>query len=402
MSLRYDESPGKGGFTVVFRLARNTASRDAQVFTFQRAGAQEGFARSLIADKRAESVLGSRRVFADDPVLRGLYVAQTGNERDTREALERLQSDDGVELAYVAPPRDVLIDRTTFVSGDGESDDEWRAQIKLDQAQALPQWKVNERISVAVLDSGIDDKHPQLAHMNFVEHLGRLPPRPDVLGHGSHVAGLIAAAVSAGNGFTGIATDCVDLTMHRGLARPHDVAGYYRALRAAASARIINLSVGGEGDDPTETELVQDALNEGKIIISAMGNSRDLGNPTIYPAALEGVIAVGAVDAAGNVAEFSCYGDHIMLAAPGVGILSTVPTYPIPDLKASGTPPLEELSGTSMATPIVTAVVARMLAYKPSLTRVQVIDLIKTKLRQYWDPDLGHGILNAHALLMAL
>jgi subtilisin family serine protease len=160
--------------------------------------------------------------------------------------------------------------------------------------------------------------------------------------------------------------------------------------------------VGGEGDDPTETELIQDALNDGKIIISAMGNSRDLGNPTIYPAALEGVIAVGAVDSAGHVAGFSCYGDHIMLVAPGVGILSTVPTYPIADLKASGAPPLAELSGTSMATPIVTGVVARMLAYKPSLTRTQVVDLLRTKLSHSWDPDLGHGILNAHALLMAL
>jgi len=275
-------------------------------------------------------------------------------------------------------------------------------QIKLEQAQALSQWQVNERISVAVLDSGIDDKHPQLAHISSVEHLARPPQMPDAMGHGSHVAGLIGAAASAGNGFTGIATNCVDLTMHRGLARPHDVAGYYRALRAAAGARIINLSVGGEGDDPTETELIQDALNDGKIIISAMGNSREFGDPTIYPAALDGVIAVGAVDALGNVAGFSCSGDHIMLAAPGVGISSTVPTYRIVDLEASGSPPLAELSGTSMATPIVTGVVARMMAYKPSLTRSQVIDLIKTKLGQSWDPDLGHGILDAHALLMAL
>jgi membrane-anchored mycosin MYCP len=114
------------------------------------------------------------------------------------------------------------------------------------------------------------------------------------------------------------------------------------------------------------------------------------------------VIAVGAVDGRGVVAPFSCSGNHITLAAPGVGITSTVPTYPVINIAAKGNPPLAEMSGTSMATPIVSGVVARMLAYQPKLTRSQVIDSFRDHLRKYWDADLGHGILDANALLMAL
>lgn len=91
-----------------------------------------------------------------------------------------------------------------------------------------------------------------------------------------------------------------------------------------------------------------------------------------------------------------------MLAAPGVEILSTVPTYPIPGLTTHGTPPLAAFSGTSMAAPIVTGVIARMIARQPGLSRIQVIDLIKAKLNPSRNDDLGHGIVDAHALLAAL
>ena len=96
--------------------------------------------------------------------------------------------------------------------------------------------------------------------MKFVDHLGVKPAVTDKSGHGSHVAGLIAAKPHSGNDFAGLAEDCAQVTVHRGLNRPHDVAGYYRALRAATSAQVINLSTGGEAEDPEESELIAEAI----------------------------------------------------------------------------------------------------------------------------------------------
>jgi len=397
------ESEARGsGFTVVFRLGSAKSNRSAMVVSKAKPKGRS-FMRSLIETGKAEPVLGGKRAALDfDPILSKLYVMDAGDFGHTQEYLERLQSDVEVELAYVAPPRDVLVERSAQVARSRGSDDSWRKLIGLERAQQLPQWATNARVTIAVVDSGVDTRHPQLGHVSFVDHLKRPPRRPDVIGHGTHVAGLIAAAACEGNTFQGVANDCADVTVHRGIARPEDIGGYYRALRGAGGAQIINLSVGGEGEDPVETDIVRDCLEGGAIVVAAMGNARELGNPSIYPAALDGIIAVGAVDAAGNVAKFSNYGDHVLLAAPGVHILSTVPTYPVPGVRASGNPPLGAMSGTSMAAPIVTGINARMLAYNPQLTRAQVIDLIRTCLGGLLDQDIGHGILNANALLSAL
>lgn len=394
----------EGGFTVVFRLARAKPLRATAAAALQRR--TQGLAKQLIAGGRAQAVLGSedrRDVMQEDPILSGVYVLSAGTHGSTSELLEGLEADDAVELAYVAPPRDILVTRRAFVSGTGGGNNAWHTLIKLAQAQKLPQWAGKGRVPIAAVDSGVDIGHQQLTQVDLEEYLGRPPRRPDMRGHGTHISGLIGAQPHAGNSFKGIAADCVDLTMCRGMARPSDTAAYYRAMRAATGARIINLSVGGEEQDPIETDIVRDALeDERRVVVAAMGNSREMGSPTIYPAALDGVIAVGAVDANGQCAPFSNSGDHIMLAAPGVDIMSTVPTYPVPVLRAVGTPPLGALSGTSMATPIVSALIGRMVSFRPSLTRMQVIDLIRTCLGRLWNPDTGHGILDAHALLSAL
>src|SRR6185437_3661198 len=124
---------------------------------------------------------------------------------------------------------------------------------------------------------------------------------PDVMGHGTHVSGLVAARLCTQNDFFGVASDCTDVTSHRGLMKPNDVAAYYRALRACLGARVINLSVGGEDQDDIETEIIELALqNASTVVVAASGNHREYGDPTIYPAALPGVIAVAAVDSNGT------------------------------------------------------------------------------------------------------
>jgi len=255
---------------------------------------------------------------------------------------------------------------------------------------------------VSVVDSGVDCAHPQLKHVRVVDFLGNAVRPADPSGHGTHVSGLIAAQPVAGQAFEGLAHDCVDLTVYRGMSEPYDPRAYYRALRAASEGQLVNLSVGGEAEDPLETVLVKELIAQGCIVVAAMGNHGDISDHPAYPAACDGVIAVGSVERNGQRADTSAYGPHIALSAPGVDIVSTAPTYRVRNLTAFGQPPLAAMSGTSMATPIVTAILAKMLSFRPALDRPAILALLESHLTGPWCEDLGHGILDAEALLAAL
>lgn len=376
------------GFTVVFRLrpVRNSLVVGGRV------------RKSVVQSLNATRVFNDRSSFSAGGRIdeRGeLYVADAGDYQRASRILEDLEHADGISRVYIAPDRDVLGERRTFhASGASARVGDWHDQIRLDEARQLTQWtQATNPVSVAIVDSGVDIAHPQLKANAFQDHLLPKQAVPDKSGHGTHVAGLISATFDSGNGFSGLVPDCAQLTIHRGLNRPHDVAAYYRALRAASAARVISLSTGGEGEDPEESETIAEAIAAGAIVIAAMGNHADVGNPDIYPAMLPGVLAVGAVDRAGNRAEFSNFGDHIFMSAPGVDIMSTVPTYPIPDVTPLFSPPLAAFSGTSMATPIVSSAIARMLAINPGLSRSEVIDLIKGNGAS-WNSDVGRGVLD--------
>lgn len=387
-----------GGFTIVFRVRPIRGAMGM-------AGRVEA---SVVQSLKAERVFNDRVAMGVGPASsqRGeLYVAPAGDFEQASRLLERLNDAEEIVDPYIAPDRDVLVTREEFHRGGSAvgSVDGWHKQIRLDEAKSLPQWTgAKHEVSIAVVDSGIDLAHPQLEDFAFLDHLKAGPAETDKSGHGSHVSGLVAARFDSRNGFGSMATGCAKATTHRALTRPHDVAAYYRALRAAAASRVINLSTGGEGEDPIETELIADAIAGGSIVVAAIGNHAEVGNPDIYPAILPGVIAVGAVDADGNRASFSNYGDHILVSAPGVDILSTVPTYAVPDLVVVSHPPLAAFSGTSMAAPIVTAIVLRMLAFRPDLTRNQVIDFIQSTTPGKWNSDVGRGVIDVAATLSQL
>jgi subtilisin family serine protease len=152
-----------------------------------------------------------------------------------------------------------------------------------------------------------------------------------------------------------------------------------------------------------------------------MGNSRQGGSPTSYPAAISGVIAVGATNIDDTVANFSNRGNHISIAAPGVGIWSTLPTYagqfgfaaaPGPNGQpVIGAPQRRETgydawNGTSMASPHVAAAVALLLATKgamsPAIARrrlMQSADRVADMTGINHHPDFGAGRLNLLRLL---
>ncbi|MBL8679404.1 MAG: S8 family serine peptidase [Myxococcales bacterium] len=256
-------------------------------------------------------------------------------------------------------------------------------------------------VDVAVLDTGLDESHSAISAHAY-HHAGT--SAEDISGHGTHVAGILAGLAGIKAGWHGVAgvklhawkifgdvpNDDGDFEV--------DEALYQRALRAALKARckVVNLSIGGVRASTEERRLIKDLVNAGVAVVAAMGNEYEEGNPTEFPAALAGVIAVGAVDRAFARASFSNTGEHVALVAPGVDILSTLPMT-----KSAARTKRETKwyawDGTSMAAPQVAAAAAILLAQQPG---ADVRKLLAKKARRLaamgtrsWTRTLGAGLL---------
>jgi subtilisin family serine protease len=277
------------------------------------------------------------------------------------------------------------------------------AAVRIHQARSRASFVDASGIVVAVVDSGIDEQHPDLVGV-VSEYRNGLAPNEsdrDFSGHGTHVAGIIAATI---NNKVGIAGLCqARILAIKGLPdkSPWDAAKYYQALAYPINrAKVLNLSLGG-GYDPGEEAVIQDLLDAGIVVVAAMGNEFEEGNPISYPAAYKDVIAVGATDEADRRGPFSNTGPHIALAAPGVNILSTVPQYPASFAKQ---PLYDSWDGTSMATPHVAAAAALMLARTPSLSVADVRKRLmatadKVPGQTSFNEEFGAGRLNIDAAL---
>ncbi|GAA3376358.1 type VII secretion-associated serine protease mycosin [Streptomyces sannanensis] len=246
-------------------------------------------------------------------------------------------------------------------------------QWYLDAMKAEEIWQVStgSGVTVAVIDTGVDADVPELRGRvlegaNF-EEAG--DGRVDKDGHGTNMAVTIAGNGAQG-GIKGLApgakilpvtssSDALGFGGHDGLAK---------GIRYVADtdARIINVSRGGKPTSEDMAELrsaVDYALQKGKLIFAASGNEGDEGNPIEYPAALPGVVAVGALDTKGKVTKFSGYRDYVALSAPGDKI-------PAHCTKSEG---YCETSGTSYATALASASAALIWSAHPDWTANQVL-----------------------------
>ena len=217
-------------------------------------------------------------------------------------------------------------------------------------------------VTIAVVDTGAQYDHPDLEE-NYLSNPGYdfvdsdsdpRPPSPSSEQHGTHVSGCAAAVVDDSTGVAGQGNS--SLINGRALGpNGGSTADIADAVEWATDqgADIINMSLGGGGYSQTMKSAVQYAVNNGALPICAAGNS---GTSSVsYPAAYSECMAISAVDSSENLASFSQYGD-VDLAAPGVDVLSTIPT----DSYA-------KFSGTSMATPVTSGVAGLTLAKWSSL-----------------------------------
>lgn len=213
---------------------------------------------------------------------------------------------------------------------------------------------------VAVIDTGLQKNHEDLSTnavsgRNFSNGAGGTAFDGDNGQHGTHVAGIIAAAAN-GKGGVGIAPEA----QIRGYAvfntnSQTDSAYINRAINAAVADGndIINMSLGGPMYDGNSAKVVQNAYKKGVAIFASSGN--DDASANNFPAAYPGAISVGAVDQNGARASFSNYGSNVKLSFPGVAIYSTVPgSYGI-------------MSGTSQASPAAAGTAAVILSAREDI-----------------------------------
>jgi subtilisin family serine protease len=368
------------------------------------------FPDEALAARSRGQARGARRTVAERPVVqraRGLATLEIARGEDPKRMaryLEALGAE--VAYAYVPQPRRMFAKKKppSKKTADPLLSRQWgHTAVRIAQARKRAGFVEASNITVAVADSGIDASHPDLKsvigeYKNFLKGEGA----KDYVGHGTHVAGIIAAQMNNGVGVSGLCRAKL-LAMKVLPDRVEwDAAAYYRALAyCIGRARVLNLSLGAEEFDAGERDVISDLLDEGVVVIAAMGNEFEEGNPIEYPAALKGVCAVGATDQADRRGDFSNTGRHIALAAPGVAIVSTTPTYTY----GHGKRDYDSWDGTSMATPHVAAAAALLLADDPDLTPAKVIKTLQQSadrlpgMKKRPNNTFGWGRLNLEAAL---
>ncbi|WP_433366469.1 S8 family peptidase [Actinoplanes sp. CA-142083] len=328
---------------------------------------------------------------------RPVVTARTATDRESATKLidqgRRARNAVGVELDGIA----------TVAEAPEGSDPLRDQQWDLETTRTPGAWAAStgDRVTVAVVDTGVASDHPDLAGQvlpgaDFVGGVEGIAIDPN--GHGTHVAGVIAAAAGNGVGIAGVAPDARILPVRvlgaNGSGYLSDVANGI-VYAAEHGADVINLSVSATMRASSVTSAIEYARSRGIVVVAAAGNSRGSGSPVSYPAAEPGVIAVAATDRADRVASYSNAGDYVDVAAPGSGIVSTFPSTGY-----------RMMNGTSMATPHVAGLAALIRAADPRLGPDEVERAIESTAVDLGAPgrddDYGYGRVDATAALAAV
>ncbi len=252
-------------------------------------------------------------------------------------------------------------------------------------------------VTVAVVDSGVQSTHPDLAGrvLPGYDYVNNDSDPSDDNGHGTAVAGVAAAKGNDGIGVAGAAWNVSILpvkVMSASGSGSHSAIANGINYSADRGARIINLSLGGTSSSRTLQSAVNYAWNKNCVLIAAAGNN---GTSTaVYPAAYSNVVAVSATTSADTMASFSSYGSFVDLSAPGQDITTTWP--------GGG---YVTISGTSFSSPLTAGVAALALSVNPALSNSQVSSLLTSNADDLgaagYDIYFGAGRVNAARVVAA-
>jgi subtilisin family serine protease len=269
----------------------------------------------------------------------------------------------------------------------------WRAAIGSDQVDAPGAGK-----PVTVVDSGIDLSHPEFATRPNTTALNAQTTTEVDEDHGTEVSSVIAAP-NNGVGIVGIYPDAVlrvwDASPFGFLNEGSAIQGIYEAARHGPG--VINLSFGGQDDDPLLDDAIQFAYRSGSLVVAAAGNDALSGNPPNFPADYPHVLTVGATNEQNQVASFSSLSPTVDLAAPGVHIPVAEPLAVDPSGYST------DGNGTSFASPLVAGAAAWVWTVRPELDNTQLFELMRRSATDIAAPGFdnasGYGLLNLPAAL---
>ena len=315
---------------------------------------------------------------------------------NTSQALAKLKADKNVLYAepnYVAKAIGTANAAPMFAFRTKGEDELLGKLWGMEKLEAAKAWEVttgNRDVKVAVVDTGIDYNHPDLAGRveKGFDFINNDEDAMDDQMHGTHCAGTVAAGIGNG-GVVGVAPN-VTLLAVKVLSKSGsgDYAGVANGITYAADhgAHVISMSLGGGSTAQVLEDAVAYAQSKGVLVVAAMGNNNS-ERPS-YPAAVAGVLAVGSTTVQEQRSSFSNYGKHISVGAPGSDILST--------LLGGG---YKSISGTSMATPHVAGLAALVKSAFPGADAAELRSRIEKGADDLgdagFDKYFGHGRINA-------
>jgi type VII secretion-associated serine protease mycosin len=326
----------------------------------------------------------------------------------TRTALAATLGLTATLLATPVAAADDASDQCTFSKNNHKyAGTPWALQrVNLDELWSQSKGK---NVKVAVIDTGVDTSNPQLTHgvdaslgANYLPtkddkgqkvDVGKPDGTTDTVGHGTRVAGIIAARPMKGTGFVGLAPEATIVPIKQNDSEGHGTAGtLVTAIRRAidVKANVINISqdtTKAISQDNDLHRVIDEALSAGIVVVASAGNDGLGGNVKLtYPASYEGVLAVAASDRNNERAAFSQSGDFVGVAAPGVDMISTVP-------KGGHCSD----NGTSFSAPYVAAVAALIKAkhwdWKPNQIVAQIEQTAERSIAGH-DRLVGWGVVD--------
>ena len=281
------------------------------------------------------------------------------------------------------------IAHATLTPNDPYFDQQWG----LPKIQAPQAWDIttgDKSVRIAILDTGIDDDHEDLASKIVAKkNFTSSPTHDDRFGHGTHCAG-IAAAIT--NNDIGVAGNGFDCSLMNGKVLSDTGSGRYSWIARGIvwatfrGAKVISMSLGGPSSSSTLEKAVNFSWRRGLVIAAAAGN--DGSSTPSYPAGYENCIAVAATDQNDDKAGFSNYGaDWVDVGAPGVDIFSTLPNHG--SLLGKD---YDYLNGTSMSTPFVAGLAGLLWTTGHGTDNASV----RNRIESTCDPIPGTGSDWAH------